>query len=494
MKTQKTKKRPPSLLPYAAAGLAALALSLGSCSSNPSVSPPGFVSAPAEATTVASVGTIASVGTAAASETVQTTAVPPESTSDTQSALPPESSCSSAAQTESETTASEAKTETIRSYTEEETIPFMTERRYSDAYYEGESVLMREGVEGVRSVTTTVSYLGSEMVGKWVRTAIETEPVNAIVLVGTKDPESKERIEIVTSIPYQTITKDDPNAPEGTSRIQTPGKNGTRTDVYEVIYYKGKEISRTYVDSLVTEPTAEVVLIGIRHTETKSVDTILPFQTVTVDDDTAEEGTSYVRTEGKNGKRTDLYEIVTCCGKEISRSLIRTEIEEPTAQVIVRGTLPPAVTETKSVITAIPYETVSEEDGTLAKGSSYVRVEGQNGKRTDTYSVVTRAGTEISRTLLSSETVAPVNRVVVIGTYEAPKAETFRMPYLTLGESSGKYTGKNYGITQYFGNNGHGGMDIGVWYGDAVVAAMSGTVVMAYNNGAFDPATDKSML
>lgn len=506
MKTPKTKKHRPTLLPYAAAGLAALALSLGSCSSSPTVLPPGPGSASSpEATvtsvsTTASTGTVASLGTTAptgtvASETVRTTGTVSESTSDTNPVPPPETSGSSIGQTVPETTAaSEKKTEMIRSYTEEEAIPFETVRQYSDAYYEGESILMREGVEGVLSVTTTVSYYGNEMVGKWVKTAVETEPVSAIVLIGTKDPESKEQIEIVTPIPYQTVIRDDPHASEGTSRVQTPGKNGARTDVYEVIYYKGREISRTYVESRITEPTSEVILRGIRHTETVAVDTVLPFETVTVEDATVEEGTSFVRTEGKNGKKTDFYEVVTCNGEEVSRTLVRTEVEEPTAKVIVQGTLPPAVTETKSFITEIRYETVSEEDGTLAKGTSYVRTEGQNGKQIDTYEIVTRAGAEISRTLLSSETVAPVSRVVVVGTYEAPKAETFRMPYLVLGESSGKYAGKNYGITQYFGNNGHGGMDIGVWYGDAVVAAMSGTVVMAYNNGAFDPATDKSML
>lgn len=69
----------------------------------------------------------------------------------------------------------------------------------------------------------------------------------------------------------------------------------------------------------------------------------------------------------------------------------------------------------------IPYDTVTREDASLAKGNSRVEVEGVNGERIDVYEVKYKNGVELSRKIVSSEvTRAAVNKIVVVGTYVAP--------------------------------------------------------------------------
>lgn len=69
----------------------------------------------------------------------------------------------------------------------------------------------------------------------------------------------------------------------------------------------------------------------------------------------------------------------------------------------------------------IPYDTVTQNDASMAQGTSRVVVEGANGERTKTFEVTYTDGKETSRKLISADiTKAPVNRVVANGTYVAP--------------------------------------------------------------------------
>lgn len=84
-----------------------------------------------------------------------------------------------------------------------------------------------------------------------------------------------------------------------------------------------------------------------------------------------------------------------------------------------------AVTE-ETVTTAIPFETVIEEDANRYEDlAPTTKVEGVEGQQNTVYSVTTVDGVEESRTLVSDEVaVAPVNKVVVKGTKERPAVVT----------------------------------------------------------------------
>jgi hypothetical protein len=84
-----------------------------------------------------------------------------------------------------------------------------------------------------------------------------------------------------------------------------------------------------------------------------------------------------------------------------------------------------SITETKIETTeeAVPFSTTQTYDGTLAKDTQVVRVEGANGKKVVKTEVKLKDGVEVSRELISEDiTVPPVTQVVAIGTKVVPKA------------------------------------------------------------------------
>jgi len=102
-----------------------------------------------------------------------------------------------------------------------------------------------------------------------------------------------------------------------------------------------------------------------------------------------------------------------------------TEVKQPVVET---------KTETKEV--EIPFSTTTIQDSSKAKGTSYVKTEGQNGIKTETYEVTYTDGRETGRRLVSSEvTKEPVNKVVAEGTYVKPA--TNKCPNGTYKNSAG---------------------------------------------------------
>ena len=148
------------------------------------------------------------------------------------------------------------------------------------------------------------------------------------------------------------------------------------------------------------------------------------------------------------------------------------------------------VTKTITYDEAIPYETETTKDNTKAKGYSEVTQEGEEGSKTITASVTLINGVEEEREILS-ETVTkePVTKMVTEGT----KVETVSYArYVPNSYGSGSVSGdflwpagSGY-ISCYYGQGGHGGLDIASSYGTPIYASMSGTVVVSgwyYNYG-----------
>lgn len=82
-------------------------------------------------------------------------------------------------------------------------------------------------------------------------------------------------------------------------------------------------------------------------------------------------------------------------------------------------------TEHKTVTTteAVPFDTKTVDDATLAAGTDKTTTEGVNGVKTKTYDVTYTNGTETSRTLTKEEvTTQSVTKVIAHGTYVAPAA------------------------------------------------------------------------
>jgi hypothetical protein len=84
----------------------------------------------------------------------------------------------------------------------------------------------------------------------------------------------------------------------------------------------------------------------------------------------------------------------------------------------------PVITyKSESTTQPIAFTTTTEQDSTLASGTTSIKTPGVNGVQTQTFSVTSSNGKETSRKLISTVvTTAPVTKVVEQGTYVAPAA------------------------------------------------------------------------
>jgi uncharacterized protein YabE (DUF348 family) len=67
------------------------------------------------------------------------------------------------------------------------------------------------------------------------------------------------------SLPFSVTKASDPDMEVGTTKVQTPGVNGTKVETYNVTYVDGKADSEQLVSSTTTRmPTNEVILVGTK--------------------------------------------------------------------------------------------------------------------------------------------------------------------------------------------------------------------------------------
>lgn len=73
------------------------------------------------------------------------------------------------------------------------------------------------------------------------------------------------RVDESESVPFESISVDDPNRDVGTSAVTTTGQAGTKVHTYEVTTTDGVETARTLVSETVTvAPVSQVTSVGTR--------------------------------------------------------------------------------------------------------------------------------------------------------------------------------------------------------------------------------------
>lgn len=102
-----------------------------------------------------------------------------------------------------------------------------------------------------------------------------------------------------------------------------------------------------------------------------------------------------------------------------------------------------------TVLSYTPFDVVYEKDSTLAKGKQQVTQNGMNGCKSITYKVLKLNGTEVSRTVLSSDTYDPMDKIIKVGTKTSTTSEktTTKNDKEEKTESK-KETNKSEGTTQ----------------------------------------------
>ncbi|HEM6340985.1 TPA: G5 domain-containing protein [Streptococcus suis] len=172
----------------------------------------------------------------------------------------------------------------VRYQTRQETsvIPFTTETRQVDSLFEGESRELVAGVDGQQTQAYKDTYVdgvkvASEMVGQ----PEVIQPIKRIVEVGIKKEETSQVLTETEVLAYTSIKEEDPNLPEGETKIKVQGVNGERkVRITRVTNNRTGQVSETREVISETAPVNEVLVVGTKPAS----ESLLDKKTLTLDE------------------------------------------------------------------------------------------------------------------------------------------------------------------------------------------------------------------
>ncbi|WP_162012054.1 G5 domain-containing protein [Streptococcus sp. S784/96/1] len=335
-------------------------------------------------------------------------------------------------------------TPVVTEETKAEEIPFTKETRENAELPEGETRVIQEGKNGVRTIVYKVTTVDGKEVNRTVSSDTTVPSVAEITEIGTKvAPISEETTETKTeAVAYTSRTVENAELPKGETRVVQAGKDGIRTITYKVVKQDGVEVSREEVSNVITTPAVEEIIeVGTKEVtttpwtpivtptvteETKTEE--VPFAKETRENAELPKGETRVIQEGKNGVRTIVYKVVTVDGKEVGRTIASDTTVPGTTEIIEIGTKEVTTIPTTPIVTPVVKEEIktevisftqeTRENAELPKGETRVIQEGKDGVRTIVYTVTTVDGKEVGRTIVSDTTVPAVAEIIEIGTKE----------------------------------------------------------------------------
>ena len=204
-----------------------------------------------------------------------------------------------------------------------------------------------------------------------------------VIEVGTKPKVVEEEI------PFEKKTRENPNLPEGTSKVVQEGKNGKKktTTTYTLDPKTGKVTPNTPTVET-TPPVDQITEIG--KGKDKDGDLVVNY----IPDPESPQGNETIVDEGSKPK-------LDVTGK----------VKDPGKPKVVKvGTKPKVVEE------EIPFEKKTRENPNLPEGTSKVVQEGKNGKKktTTTYTLDPKTG-KVTPNTPTVETTPPVDQITEIG-------------------------------------------------------------------------------
>ena len=204
-----------------------------------------------------------------------------------------------------------------------------------------------------------------------------------VIEVGTKPKVVEEEI------PFEKKTRENPNLPEGASKVVQEGKNGKKktTTTYTLDPKTGKVTPNTPTVET-TPPVDQITEIG--KGKDKDGDLVVNY----IPDPESPQGNETVVDEGKKPK-------LDVTGK----------VKDPGKPKVIKvGTKPKVVEE------EIPFEKKTRENPNLPEGTSKVVQEGKNGKKktTTTYTLDPKTG-KVTPNTPTVETTPPVDQITEIG-------------------------------------------------------------------------------
>ena len=354
-----------------------------------------------------------------------------------------------------------------------ESIPFETVEQADPTLAKGQTAVLRAGQNGEQTVLTEVSRVNGQEVRKVVESKVTKEPVSQILAVGTKEEvqPSPQPAPVVTAKGTQEEghvgeAPVQPEAPSYTGVVEAKGTQeeghvgeapiqpetpsytgvveakGTQEEGHvgeapvqpENSEYTGLvEAKGTQEEGHIGEapiqpetPTYQVTEGTVTETET----VILPYETEYVTDANRYTDEESLLQKGEAGSQEIRRVYKTVNGEKIGEPLSTTTetVKAPVTEKISRGSKAIEGQTEDVSFEDIPFKTVTEQDGTLLKGTERVSQAGKNGKKkiTKVYKTIKGVKTADAPTVSEEVVEQAQDRIIQKGTKELEK------PTLTL--------------------------------------------------------------
>ena len=369
------------------------------------------------------------------------------------------------------------KNEVTRIETSTEEIPFETITQADTTLEKGKSRVLYAGQVGIRTIQTQVIVVNGVETRKVLSSEVTKQPISQIIGVGTKEEAPVKPTPVVekeTPKPAPVVEKEIPKlAPVVEKEVPTPtpevkpetpkvevkgtqetGKEGqavtqpTLPEYTEKIEAKGaqevkegEKQGEALVQPTLPEYTEPVSTKGTQEsgqegkaleqpanpeykvttgTVEKSTESELDFTTEVVPDDIKYVDEEVVEREGVKGVQVTKTTYETVEGVETNKVVsTTTEVKTPAiSKIIKKGTKPIEGTVDETEEVEIPFETKTQEDDTLKRGTEEVAQQGKNGKKqiTKTYKTIREEKTTEPPTVTEKVILQPQDKIIKRGT------------------------------------------------------------------------------
>ena len=295
-------------------------------------------------------------------------------------------------------------------------VPFKVEYKYDDTIPAGTYKVETTGVPGAEKMNLD---------GTWDRTK---EPVNEVVVIGTKPAESFKDIKWTFPIPYPTEVRENPELKPGEMKTVQEGENGEKTYTAKFTS-KGSE-AQVAEEETTKEAKPRIIEVGpgIPDQELTSKKTQdVPFEIEYVYDDTLESGKQVVDEEGIPGEQTITSTQKIKDGKPDGEPSINIEQTKAPKKAKIRIGTKTTGENTETYKAEAPYKVVVKYDPNMPAGESKVTTKGEPGEKTVTIKRDITNSKPGDPQITEEITKKPVDEVVTVGTKpsEASKKVTW---------------------------------------------------------------------
>ena len=355
------------------------------------------------------------------------------------------------------------KNEVTRIETSTEEISFETMTQADTTLEKGKSRVLYAGQAGVRTIQTQVTVVNGVETRKVLSAEVTKQPISQIIGIGAKEETfipTTPVVEKETPKPAPVVEKKVPKTPEvkpETPKVevekgtQETGKKGQaltqpslpeHTEKVEVkgtqeTGKKGEALTQPekpeYIAPVSTKGTQEQGQEGKALEQPvnseykvttsrveKSTESELDFTTEVVPDDSKYVDEEVVEREGSKGVQVTKTTYETVEGVETNKVVsTTTEVKTPAvSKIIKKGTKPIEGTKVETREEVIPFETKTEEDDTLKRGTTKVAQEGVEGKKqiTETYKTIRGEKTKDAPKVEEKIVLQPQEKIIKQGT------------------------------------------------------------------------------